>query len=146
MKRELKGALPQQPVPWYQNNVEAQQQNPNVFIQPGISNQFLNHPDNLDDRDDYEPNYQNNTNPMYNELYHKVMASKSPNRILNNKVSGFDVYKEGWNNIQDRMDKNYQRQLRKVNHEAAKRMKDAQDRQELKLQQNALKYKQIQTE
>ena len=44
---------------------------------------------------------------MYNELYHKVMTDKGNARILNNKISSFDVYKDGWNNIQDRMDKNY---------------------------------------
>lgn len=48
-------------------------------------------------------------NAMYNELYHKVMTSKSPARILNNKVSSFEIYKDGWNSLQDRMDKNYQR-------------------------------------
>ena len=55
MKRDVKGAMPQQlhPAPWYQNNVEAQQQNPNVFIQPGISNQFLNQPDFKEEHDDF---------------------------------------------------------------------------------------------
>ena len=48
-------------------------------------------------------------NKMYNELYHKVMQSKSPTRILNNKVSSFEVYKDGWNTLQDRADKSYQR-------------------------------------
>ena len=60
------------------------------------------------------------------------MDNKSPegqqHRILNNRVSSFEVYKDGWNQIQDKMDKNYQKRLRQVNREAAKRMQDAQER------------------
>jgi hypothetical protein len=45
---------------------------------------------------------------MYNELYHKVMTTGTKTtRILNNKVSTFEVYKEGWNQLQDKNDKNY---------------------------------------
>lgn len=82
---------------------------------------------------------------MYKDIYHKVMQTKSPlggqHRILNNKISSFEVYKDGWNQIQDKMDKNYQKRLRQVNKEAAKRMQDALERQEQRLQANALKYK-----
>lgn len=57
---------------------------------------------------------------MYNELYHKVMKNKNPTGphtrpLLSNKVSSFEVYKDGWNQIQDKMDKNYQKRLRQVN-------------------------------
>lgn len=38
---------------------------------------------------------------MYKDIYHQVMRSKSPagaqHRILNNKLSSFEVYKDGWN-------------------------------------------------
>lgn len=35
------------------------------------------------------------------------MTTQSKTRILNNKVSSFDIYKDGWNQLQDKNDKNY---------------------------------------
>ena len=48
---------------------------------------------------------------MYQYLYHKVMKSKDPrgnnHKISSQKLNIFVIYKESWNNFQDRNDKNY---------------------------------------
>ena len=56
---------------------------------------------------------------MYTDLYHKVMESKNPkNRIDPGIKNTFETYKDGWNKIQDKVDKDYQKRLYQVNKEA----------------------------
>jgi hypothetical protein len=47
------------------------------------------------------------------------MKSKSPEskarHLVNNESNAFDVYREGWNQMQDRMDRDYQKKLKKAN-------------------------------
>jgi len=84
---------------------------------------------------------------MYADLYHKVMREKNPSAAAHRtikqvqKTNTFDIYKDGWNTMQDKSDREYQKQLRQVNQQTARRLEDAQRRQELKLQQNAIKHK-----
>lgn len=50
---------------------------------------------------------------VYQKLFNNVMNSKSPYRVDGYKqINPFEVYKENWNRIQDKMDKEYQKKLR----------------------------------
>lgn len=57
------------------------------------------------------------------------------------KANGFEVYKTNWNSLQDRADKEYQRQLRKVNTHSQRRMEDMHLKKEQKIQQLAIQLK-----
>lgn len=52
---------------------------------------------------------------MYADLYHKVMREKDPSaaahRVIKQvqKTNTFDVYKDGWNTLQDKSDREYQK-------------------------------------
>jgi hypothetical protein len=63
---------------------------------------------------------------MYEDLYHKVMqdkdSTKPKHRLVPDKNSTFETYKDGWNSIQDKVDNEYQRRLKKVNRDALERM------------------------
>lgn len=70
---------------------------------------------------------------MYQDLYHQVMKSKdmkeSTHRV-GQPMNAFQVYKEGWNKIQDKIDKDYQKKLRQANTGAQQRMQDAKKKKE----------------
>lgn len=71
---------------------------------------------------------------MYSDLYHEVMKSKSPvnqghhRPQFNNKTNSFNAYKDSWNQMQDKIDKDYQKRLRQMNHQAQKRMQEAESK------------------
>lgn len=45
---------------------------------------------------------------LYEQLYHKVMTGQtSKNRIEKPQSNNFEVYKTGWNSMQDKNDKEY---------------------------------------
>jgi len=48
---------------------------------------------------------------MYEDLYHKVMKSKNPkdntHRVGGQSVNTFQVFKEGWSSMQDKINKDY---------------------------------------
>lgn len=79
---------------------------------------------------------------MYEELYHKVMKVKDPkDRLSNNQYNTFDAYKDTWNRIQDRNDRDYQRKLYEINKSTYHRMDDELKKQDLKKQQMAIHLK-----
>lgn len=53
---------------------------------------------------------------LYEKLYHKVMTGQNAkNRMERPPSNTFEVYKNGWNAMQDKNDKEYQRKLRQAN-------------------------------
>lgn len=47
---------------------------------------------------------------MYEDLYHRVMKNNDPfakTRLPTDNTSTFDLYKDGWNQIQDKVDSEY---------------------------------------
>lgn len=70
------------------------------------------------------------------------MKSKSPEHkvrhLITNESNAFDVYREGWNKIQDRMDRDYQNKLKKANQDAFIRMQETQKKVELKLREKMM--------
>jgi hypothetical protein len=80
---------------------------------------------------------------LYEQLYHKVMTGQTPkNRIDRPNSNNFEIYKQGWNAMQDKNDKEYQKKLRQANVQSQQRFIEAQKQREHNLQQMALKYKQ----
>lgn len=73
---------------------------------------------------------------MYEDLYHKVMQDdsvKPKHRLAPDRASNFDTYKDGWNQIQDKVDNEYQKRLKRVNREALERMEQENQKQQERL-------------
>lgn len=88
---------------------------------------------------------------MYENLFHKVMDSKTnkqTHRIKKEDEHLVNTYRNGINEIQDKLDREYQRQLAQVNKMSVQRMMDHQANREIKKNANAIKVKndQIQKE
>lgn len=69
-----------------------------------------------------------------------VDPSDKNHRLEISKPSTFEIYKEGWNKLQDKADKNYQRKLKEMNSELQKRMDEISKNTQIKKQLNEIEY------
>tara|TARA_B110000285_G_scaffold233075_1_gene305803 strand:- start:1663 stop:2025 length:363 start_codon:yes stop_codon:yes gene_type:complete len=71
-------------------------------------------------------------------------STAQKNRITSPEDNGFNVYKAGWNQLQDRRDSQYQQSLKSKNTEQHSRMMESDRLRQLRLEAKTLKYKEMQ--
>lgn len=82
------------------------------YQEQGFTQQDVHpHSNEYDDEDNYSQS-KGQKDKMYKKIYHKMMKEVEPTvsqnpRLINKSSSPFDTFKDDWNKIQDKSDKEY---------------------------------------